>query len=70
MTNEKLYENCKIVKLYEKKTAPLIDKIRMKKRNPIQSCIVRYSNKFMTRNCQNATQSRIRLLGPLRGNKN
>ena len=34
-TNEKLYENCKIVELYEKKTAPLIDKIRMKKRNPI-----------------------------------
>ena len=33
-TNEKLYENCKIVELYEKKTAPLIDKIRMK-RNPI-----------------------------------
>ena len=34
-TNEKLYENCKIVELYEKKTAPLIEKIRMKKRNPI-----------------------------------
>ena len=34
-TNEKLYENCEIVELYEKKTAPLIDKIRMKKRNPI-----------------------------------
>ena len=34
-TNEKLYENCKIVELYEKKTAPLIDKIRMKKCNPI-----------------------------------
>ena len=33
--NEKLYENCKIVELYEKKTAPLIEKIRMKKRNPI-----------------------------------
>ena len=34
-TNEKFYENCEIVELYEKKTAPLIDKIRMKKRNPI-----------------------------------
>ena len=34
-TNEKLPENCKIVELYEKKTAPLIDKTRMKKRNPI-----------------------------------
>ena len=34
-TNEKLHENCKIVELYEKKTAPLIDKTRMKKRNPI-----------------------------------
>ena len=34
-TNEKLYENCKIVELYEKKKAPLIEKIRMKKRNPI-----------------------------------
>ena len=34
-TNGKLDENCKIVELYEKKTAPLIDKIRMKKRNPI-----------------------------------
>ena len=34
MTNEKLYENCKIVKLYEKqkkkkKTAPLTDETRM-----------------------------------------
>ena len=34
-TNEKLHENCKIVELHEKKTAPLIDKTRMKKRNPI-----------------------------------
>ena len=34
-TNEKLCENCKIVELYEKKTAPLIEEIRMKKRNPI-----------------------------------
>ena len=34
-TNEKLYENCKIVEFYEKKTVPLIDKMRMKKRNPI-----------------------------------
>ena len=34
-TNEKLHENCKIVEVYEKKTAPLIDKTRMKKRNPI-----------------------------------
>ena len=34
-TNEKLHENCKIVELYEKKAAPLIDKTRMKKRNPI-----------------------------------
>ena len=33
--NEKLNENCKIVELYEKKTALLIDQIRMKKRNPI-----------------------------------
>ena len=34
-TNEKLHENCKIIELYETKTAPLIDKTRMKKRNPI-----------------------------------
>ena len=34
-TNEQLRQNCKIVELYEKKTAPLIDKTRMKKRNPI-----------------------------------
>ena len=34
-TNEKLYENCKIAELYEKKTSPLIDIIRMKKCNPI-----------------------------------
>ena len=36
MTNKKLYENCKIIKLYEKKfkkkkkkTAPMTDKTRM-----------------------------------------
>ena len=34
-TNEKLHENCKILELYEEKAAPLIDKTRMKKRNPI-----------------------------------
>ena len=34
-TNEKLHENCRIVELYEKQTAPLIDKTRMKKHNPI-----------------------------------
>ena len=41
-TNEKLYENCKIVELYEKKTAPLIDKIRMKKHNliAIMHCVI------------------------------
>ena len=41
-TNEKLYENCKIVELHEKKTAPLIDKIRMKKHNliPIVHCAI------------------------------
>ena len=38
-TNEKLYENFKIVELYEKKTAPLIDKIRMKKCNPIPTVL-------------------------------
>ena len=41
-TNEKLYENCKIVELYEKKTGPLIDKTRIKKRNliPIMHCAI------------------------------
>ena len=34
-TNAKLYEDSKIAELYVKKTAPLIDKIIMKKRNPI-----------------------------------
>ena len=34
-TDEKLHENCKILELYEEKTAPLIDKTKMRKRNPI-----------------------------------
>ena len=34
-TNEKLFENCKMVGLYQKKTVPVIGKIRTKKCNPI-----------------------------------
>ena len=67
-TKGKWYENCKIVKLYEKKDGAT-DQTRLYKRNQFQSCIVRYSEKLLTRNYQFAIQSRNRLLGPLRGNK-
>ena len=65
-TNAKLYEDSKIAELYVKKTAPLIDKIIMKKRNPIPIVHCAILGQVHDEELSISTKSRMRLLGPLR----